>query len=167
MKTFQKLLMATDFSDASAPAWRRAVDLASENHAQLLVAHAYSPPNLAELGAMSPQVYDDWNEKLHSDIAKKLQLLIQDASKFGVTARPLVLVGNPEETIVNAATENGVDLVVMGTHGRKGMSRFLLGSVAARVIAAASCAVLTVRVEHEAPSPDLPQEQAMTFPLRA
>jgi nucleotide-binding universal stress UspA family protein len=166
MKRFQKILMATDLSEASAPAWRRAVEMASDNRAELLVAHAYLPPYIVEMGAMSPQMYDEWDEKLRSDIAKRLQLLVQDASKSGVTARPLVLVGNPEETIVDAASENGVDLVVMGTHGRRGMSRFFLGSVAARVIATAPCAVMTVRVEYEALSPGLPQEKAMTSRVR-
>ena len=161
MKRFQKILMATDFSDASAPAWRRAVEMASDNRAELLVAHAYLPPYIVEMGAMSPQMYDEWDEKLRSDVAKRLQLLVQDAAKSGVTARPLVLVGNPEETIVDAASENRVDLLVMGTHGRKGMSRFFLGSVAARVIAAAPCAVLTIRVEYEASGPRLAQETAM------
>lgn len=167
MNRFQKILMATDFSDASAPAWRRAVEMAAENGAELLVAHAYAPPHFVEMGPMAPRLYDEWDESLRSEVGKKLQLLINDAAKSRVAARPLVLAGNPEEAIVNAASENQADLLIMGTHGRKGMSRFFLGSVASRVIATAPCAVLTVRVDHAASGPRPVEEKALTAALGA
>lgn len=162
MTLFQKILMATDFSDASAPAWRRAVKIAAENGAELLVAHSYAPPHFVEMGPMSPRLYDEWDDSLRSEVGKKLQLLINDAAKSKVAARPLVLTGNPEEAIVNAASEDQTDLIIMGTHGRKGMSRFFLGSVASRVIASAPCAVLTVRVDHAAAGSRPVQEKALT-----
>lgn len=147
MTPFHRILMATDFSDASAPAWRRAVAIARENKAELLVTHAYLPPNPAQAGAVAPGVYEEWEGNLRTDVEKKLQLLVDDAQRSNVVARPVVLTGNPDEAIAKAAEENEVDLVVMGTHGRKGVSRFFLGSVAARVISTAPCAVLTVRVD--------------------
>lgn len=167
MKPFQKILMATDFSDASAPAWRRAVEMAAENGAELLVAHAYAPPHYIEMGAMAPRLYDELDEYLCSEINKKLQLLVNDAAKSRLAARPLVLTGNPEEAIVNAASDNQADLLVMGTHGRKGMPRFFLGSVASRVIATAPCAVLTVRVDHAASGSSPVEEKALTAALGA
>lgn len=167
MKRFQKILMATDFSDASAPAWRRATEMAAEDRAELLVAHAYTPPHFGELGPIAPRLYDECDEYLRSEVEKKLQLLINDAAKSGVAARPLVLAGNPEEAIVDAASEYKADLVIMGTHGRKGMSRFFLGSVASRVIATAPCAVLTVRVDHTAPGLRPVEEKALTATLGA
>ena len=56
-----------------------------------------------------------------------------------------MLFGTPYEAIVEAALENNADLVILGTHGRKGVSRFFLGSVASRVISTAPCPVMTVR----------------------
>ncbi|MDQ2869694.1 MAG: universal stress protein [Acidobacteriota bacterium] len=167
MNRFQKILMATDFSDASAPAWRRAVELAAENRAELLVAHAYAPPQFLEMGPMPPRLYDEWDEHLCTEVGKKLQLLVNDAAKSGVKARPLVLTGDPEEALVTAATDHHVDLLVMGTHGRKGVSRFFLGSVAARVIASAPCAVLTVRLESATLAPRPVDEDALAVPIGA
>ncbi|HYV40715.1 MAG TPA: universal stress protein, partial [Thermoanaerobaculia bacterium] len=75
----------------------------------------------------------------------KLPGLVENAAKEGVKAEPLVLMGEPYEAIAGAARDTGADLVVMGTHGRKGVSRFFLGSVAARVISTAPCPVMTIR----------------------
>ena len=147
MTPFHRILMATDFSDASAPAWRRAVSIARENKAALFVAHTYQPPNMVQAGAVAPGLFDEWNDNMRRDVEKKLVLLVNDAQKSNVVAQPLVLTGNPDEAIATAAEENDVDLIVMGTHGRKGVSRLFLGSVAARVISTAPCAVLTVRVD--------------------
>jgi nucleotide-binding universal stress UspA family protein len=59
-------------------------------------------------------------------------------------AKPLVLAGAADEAITEAAKDNDADLVIMGTHGRKGVSRLFLGSVASRVIATAPCPVMTI-----------------------
>jgi len=163
--TIRKILMATDFSDASAPAWRKAVEMAAESGAELLVAHAYAPPQIVEMGPMQPRLYDEWDDRLRSETAKKLQLLVGDAARMGVVARPLVLVGNPEEAIVDAALENHAELLVVGTHGRKGVSRFFLGSVATRLIASAPCPVLTVRMEASVSGSRPADEKVVTAPL--
>ena len=66
-------------------------------------------------------------------------------TKAGVKARSLLLEGAAADQIVRAARKHHADVIVMGTHGRSGLSRFLLGSVAQRVLPLAPCAVLTVR----------------------
>jgi nucleotide-binding universal stress UspA family protein len=167
MKPFHRILMATDFSEASGPAWRRAVAMARENEADLFVGHAYELPNMIQAGAVAPGVYDEWNENLRADVVNRLQSLVDDAKKSGVVARPLVLIGNPDEAIAKAAEENKADLVIMGTHGRKGVSRLFLGSVAARVISTAPCAVLTVRVAEAPESFSEPLEKEMPQALHA
>lgn len=166
MNPFQKILMATDFSDASAAAWRRAVAIARENKADLLVAHAYEPPNLIQAGAVAPGVYEEWDTNMRLDVEKKLQLLVSDAKKANVIARTLVLLGDPDQAIAKAAEDNDVDLVVMGTHGRKGVSRFFLGSVASRVISTAPCAVLTVRQDVTHVPPQAGAERAVAAVAR-
>jgi nucleotide-binding universal stress UspA family protein len=67
------------------------------------------------------------------------------AGEHGVTARTVLRTGSPYQEIVGVATDEHADLVIMGTHGRGGVSRLLLGSVADRVIRFAPCPVLTVR----------------------
>jgi nucleotide-binding universal stress UspA family protein len=71
--------------------------------------------------------------------------LLKQARAAGVTATSVIVTGAPADRIVRAARSRRADLVVMGTHGRSGLSRLLLGGVASRVIATSPCPVLTVR----------------------
>jgi nucleotide-binding universal stress UspA family protein len=145
MNPFRRIMVATDFTDASTPAFEEAIELAQKNGSELLIGHAYQPPNATQADAVAPGVYEEWDRNLRTQVERKLQGLVADAKKVGVQAKPLVLVGAAYEAIVDAAKENKADLVVMGTHGRKGVSRFFLGSVASRVISTALCPVMTVR----------------------
>jgi len=151
MKSFRRILMATDFTEASGPAWERAVTLARENGAELFLAHVYEPPNAVQAEAVAPGVYEEWNTTLRANVASRLQRIAGEAWKSGVLAHTLVLTGTPEEAITEAAREHTIDLIVIGTHGRTGVARLFLGSVASRLIATAPCAVLTVRSTEAAP----------------
>ena len=147
-KRFRRVLVATDLTSASTPAVKRAIGLATENGAELILAHAYQPPNVVLEGYVPPATYDSWDESIRSDARKKLQPYLDEAKKAGVPVRVLILTGAPEEAIIGAARDCGVDLVVMGTHGRTGVPRFFLGSVASRVISKATCPVMTVHAEN-------------------
>jgi nucleotide-binding universal stress UspA family protein len=153
MKSFRRILMATDFTEASGPAWERAVELARENGAELFLAHVYEPPNAVQAEAVAPGVFEEWKTTLRANAAQKLQRIAGEAWKSGVLAHTLVLTGMPDEAIAEAAREHTIDLIVIGTHGRTGFARLFLGSVAARLIATAPCAVLTVRAAETAPNP--------------
>jgi len=142
---FQRILVATDFSPASAPAVEQAVKMAGRDGAQLLIAHAYQEPGLVELSHAPARVYEEWDQALREAVERKLRPLVENARKEGVEARALLLTGFPDEAIIEAAKQQGADLIVMGTHGRRGASRLFLGSVASRVISTASCPVMTVR----------------------
>jgi nucleotide-binding universal stress UspA family protein len=144
MKPFKRIIVATDLSPASEPALKEAVGLAKENGAELLIAHAYQPPTVVEAQSISAGVYEEWDENIRAEVKARLQELVENAAKDGVKAELLILKGTPYQAIAEAARVNEVDLVVLGTHGRKGVSRFFLGSVAARVISTAPCPVLTV-----------------------
>jgi len=77
-----------------------------------------------------------------------MNALVKEASEAGVRATPqLVRGGVPAEEIIRAAAENKTDVLVLGTHGRSGVAKMMLGSVAGRVVAHATCPVLTVRME--------------------
>ena len=164
MKRFRRILVATDFTRASTAALKEAVELAKADEAELLIAHAYHPPNVIQAESVRPGVYEEWDQNLRTGVEGELWPLVAYARGRLVNARPLALPGIPYKAIVKAARENGVDLVVMGTHCRKIFSRFFKRSVAARVISAAPCPVMVVR----APLPDKPrggpEEAVRRFP---
>jgi nucleotide-binding universal stress UspA family protein len=146
MSQFRRILHASDFSPASRPAFRRALALARANRASLTIAHVYSVviPMMGE-GYATAQVYDRWIADIRADAQRRLGRLVTQARRSGVRAKGLLLEGIPHDRIVRAARSARADLIVMGTHGRTGLGRAFLGSVAARVITLASCPVLTVR----------------------
>ena len=146
MSHFRRILHASDFSSASRPAFRRALALARANRAGLTIAHVYSTviPIMGE-GYATAQVYDRWIADIRADAQRRLGRLVAQARKSGVRAKGLLLEGIPHDRIVRAARSVRADLIVLGTHGRTGLGRVFLGSVAARVVTLAPCPVLTVR----------------------
>jgi nucleotide-binding universal stress UspA family protein len=145
MTVFRRILVATDFSEASAPAVELAVRLAKSWGAQLLVAHVYDEPRLPELSFAHVRLYEEFESKVKADAALQLGEVAGNARADGVGTEELLLKGFADEAIVQAARGKAADLILIGTHGRRGAGRFFLGSVAARVIATAPCPVLTVR----------------------
>ncbi|MFY9549574.1 MAG: universal stress protein [Thermoanaerobaculia bacterium] len=145
MTVFRRILVATDFSEASAPAVTLAVKLAKSWGAQLLAAHVYDEPHLPELSFAHVRLYEEYERKIKADAARQLGEIAGHARAEGVETEELLLRGFADEAIVQAARESHADLIVMGTHGRRGAGRFFLGSVAARVVATAPCPVLTAR----------------------
>jgi nucleotide-binding universal stress UspA family protein len=146
MSRFRRILHASDFSSASRAAFRRAIDLARENRATLTVVHVYSAivPLVGE-AYTTPQVYERMLADVRSHAERQLGRLVANARKRGVRVKGLLLEGIPHDRIVRAARSTRADLVVLGTHGRTGLGRFFLGSVASRVVTLAPCPVLTVR----------------------
>ena len=147
MKPLHNVLVATDFSPASRPAFRRALDLARSSSAALWIVHvARSAPTISPDGYVLPRVYEEAETAIREDARKRLKTLLSRSQKAGVRARALLLRGGAfHDAILRAARSHRADMIVLGTHGRTGMARFFVGSVAARVVAAASCPVLTVR----------------------
>jgi nucleotide-binding universal stress UspA family protein len=146
MSRIRRILHPTDFSRASGAAFTKAVDLAKTNKAELLVVHVLAPamPMVGD-GYVSPQVYEDLAASARAYGKKNLDALVAKAKKAGVRAKSILLDGVPHEQIARTARRQRADLVVMGTHGRTGLAKLFLGSVAGRVIAIAPCPVMTVR----------------------
>jgi nucleotide-binding universal stress UspA family protein len=138
---------ATDFSRASSAAFKRALALAKANRAQLIVAHVMTPASLALPGEgyFSPHLYDELEASARSAAQKRLAALVAQARRAGVRAAALLLEGVPHERIASAVRARKTDLLVIGTHGRTGLAKFFLGSVATRLIARTPGPVLTVR----------------------
>jgi nucleotide-binding universal stress UspA family protein len=144
-RLFTRVLFATDFSTGAAPAFDTALRIAKDCGASLLLCHAYELTSLVETGYISAAAYDEYEDSIRERAEDRLQKLADEAKRAGVDAEKVVVCGFPDQAIVDVAAQRGADLIVIGTHGRRGMARLFLGSVAARVIATSSCPVLTIR----------------------
>jgi nucleotide-binding universal stress UspA family protein len=144
----RRVLHPTDFSKASTAAFARSLTAARESRGELVLVHVLSPI-IAMAGAgeayVTPSVYEEMNKSARAWAQKQLDRLLAKARAAKVRARGMILDGVTHEQIVRAAKRQRADVIVMGTHGRTGVARFFLGSVAARVAATAPCPVLTVR----------------------
>ncbi len=146
MSRFRRILHATDFSSASGAAFKWAMDMAKANHAQLLLLHVMNPTPMVGYGEyVPPQAYEEIAAYARAAGQKRLNALVIQAKRAGVRCKTLLLEGVAHERIVKAARSKRADLIVIGTHGTTGMVKFLLGSVASRVVATAAYPVLTVR----------------------
>jgi nucleotide-binding universal stress UspA family protein len=147
----KRLLAATDFSVHSEEAVRYACDLAERLGAELHLVHILSEiipagPDPLLMPVMPPQFYQDAEERAR----QSLQTLIQPGWGKPAALCFAVRWGSPVDVIVDYAREQSIDLVVIATHGRTGLSHVLLGSVAERIVREAPCPVLTIRDVHRA-----------------
>jgi nucleotide-binding universal stress UspA family protein len=139
MLAIHAILHPTDFSQPAAEAFRLACSLARDHGARLVAVHVVIPPVVTSVeGVMVPAPEVDRNELL-----RQLRLLQDEAP--GVTMEFRLLEGAPAAEILAAAKEAACDLIVIGTHGRTGLGRLLMGSVAEQVVRKALCPVLTVK----------------------
>lgn len=149
MPEFGKILLATDFSDDSVNARRYAEELARKFSSEIVVLHVdqpMAPVMVSELGpAFDVGAMNQIAEEQRLAAQRELDRIVTQLRDAEIKARSLLRVGAPFVEIIHAAQSEGVDLIVMGTHGRSGLAHVLLGSVAERVVQKAGCAVLTVR----------------------
>jgi nucleotide-binding universal stress UspA family protein len=141
---WRKILVANDLSDASRPALDAALELARVLGAELTVLYVSVPvypvnhwyvPHVGDDAATLRAIAE------REEAAARAKLA---ADTRGSSATVLVKVGAPAEVILETAATLAADLIVVGTHGREGVERLLLGSVAEKVSRKASCSVLTV-----------------------
>ncbi len=144
---YAKILVATDLSESSEPAMRTAIELGRRLGAEVTVLHIAEPAYPANHWFV-PHIGDD-AEALSTLIARELETartrLQQQLEALGGEPKMMIRVGRPAHVIVETARELGFELLVLGTHGRKGIEHVILGSVAERVVRTATCPVLTVR----------------------
>ena len=135
------ILLATDLGPASADAADRAIDLAVQLGAELLIVSVINAAAGPDDGP-GPRPRVDQVRDRREPLA---QALVAQARRAGVAARFLIWHGDPGESIAAAADAEQCDLIVVGTHGRTGFQRSLAGSVSDYVIRNAQCPVLVVR----------------------
>jgi nucleotide-binding universal stress UspA family protein len=146
MRTVRRIVHPSDFSPASRPAFRKAVELARTYRAQLFVVHVLPMLPLIPDAYVPPSVWDDLERGQRSTAQRELGRLVARAKAAGVRASGALLdLGVTHEQIVRFARARRADLIVMGTHGRSGLTKALLGSVASRVLTTSRCPVVTVR----------------------
>lgn len=145
MSRIRRILLATDFSPASLPALAAAEDLAAALKAELLFVHALTP--IIAVGGIYPPYVDLAGMESAGRAAARTQLdrLQAAARKRGLRATTLLTKGYAADQILRLAKAKKADLIVIGTHGLTGLSRLVMGSVAARVVTGATCPVMTVR----------------------
>lgn len=139
MPVFDRILVATDFSEASGPALDLAVALA-HGASRLIVVTVAELPSTVDLSAPV-----DLLTPLADAADQQLTALLARVRARRPQVEGIVRVGVAWEQILAAAAELGADLVVLGTHGRRGLAHVVLGSVAERVVQLSPVPVLTVR----------------------
>jgi nucleotide-binding universal stress UspA family protein len=134
----EKILYPTDFSSYSNQAYFHAIALAEAHRASLTILFVYNPDGTATPGSQGNEAEDRryWREQLE-------QIRPTDPR---IAVRHVFVEGDPAAEIVRYCRDATMDLVVMGTHGRTGLERLLLGSVAEKVLRDAPCSVLVVKL---------------------
>jgi nucleotide-binding universal stress UspA family protein len=142
---FSRIVVPTDFSDCAEEAWRLAQRLAAASDAELVLVHVLvEAPLFNERSFTMDRVHNVF-EAARKWGQESLDAWMNQAQAKGLKARVALRTGVPYREIVDLVTDERADLVVIGTHGRGGIDRALLGSVADRVVRLAPCPVLTVR----------------------
>lgn len=145
--TVARILVPTDFSETADAALQYAKLLAGQLGASLHLLHVFSDPYA--VAAYAPEVYaplpPTMREQAIEDARECLETRLNSGEEERSGGTCAIVTGLTAPQIVKYAGENDIDLIVMGTHGRRGVAHLLLGSVAEHVVRTAACPVLTVR----------------------
>jgi len=145
----QTMLVATDLSDASAPATAYADSLARALHARLYLIYVVPEDDVRAITAISGYLQSEITpaalvETFYTEADKRLTTLVEEAHATDLVQERLTVTGQPAATIISWAAAKQAQLIIIGTHGRHGVTRFFMGSVAERVLREAPCSVLVV-----------------------
>jgi nucleotide-binding universal stress UspA family protein len=147
-RSFKKVLCPIDFSTDSFTAIDFAADFARQSNGQLTLLHVVDNPLTDFYGPRGANYYAE----VEHAIEKSRQLLTDAARTYaaGVPYEVVVKHGNPYTEIIDLATAQHADVIVMSTHGRTGPRRLVIGSVTEKVVRAAPCPVFTFRPQEQA-----------------
>jgi len=142
---FARILFPTDFSAGSERAWAVARGLTARLGAELILLHVLVETPLYSESLFTMEQTRDVFDEARDWVVKRLGEWTATATAEGLSARWVLKTGVPHAEIVGAAAQEHSNLIVIGTHGRGGLDRALLGSVTDRVVRLAPCPVVTVR----------------------
>lgn len=142
----QRILLATDFSKSSSHALGYAVLMAQKFSSEILLLHVVQPPPpiVSDFAYTGAELLDG-SASIIRQAQDRMGALIEDIAHAGIRVTMHCREGLPYDEVMTMASEQAVDLIVLGTHGLTGLSHVLLGSVAEKVVRNARCPVLTVR----------------------
>lgn len=142
---YDEILVPTDGSDAATRALDHALDIAGQYDARIHALYVVDANAYSTLEAGTDVVISALEEEGNEAV----DAVTDRATAAGVETVTEVSTGTVHRTIIDYADEHGVDLIVMGTHGRQGLDRYLLGSVTEKVVRASDVPVMTIRVTDE------------------
>jgi nucleotide-binding universal stress UspA family protein len=142
-KMCKKILIATDGSEYTKKAVDYGIDLAKNTEARLYAIYVIDTAAFASIPMDA--AWESMYELLKQEGDEATKYVADKASEDGLDIERLTIEGHPAEEIIKYAEKNSVDLIVMGTLGKSGLDRFLLGSVAEKVVRTSKIAVLVVR----------------------
>jgi nucleotide-binding universal stress UspA family protein len=145
---YSDILVPTDGSDAAEAAVNHAVRLASNHDARLHGLYVVDSGSYATMEIGSAMITD----ALRTEGERSVGVVADAAAAAGVDAVTDIVEGPIADGVLDYAADHGIDLIVMGTHGRSGLDRYLLGSVTERVVRSSTVPVLTVRSDADADS---------------
>jgi nucleotide-binding universal stress UspA family protein len=150
--TFRRILVATDFAESAERAMTCGVQLARRHGAEIILLHVYMDlPAYPEITAGQVEtIYEEQRRWIEDALERRARA----ARAEGLLARAVLKTGPAAATIAETAAAEGVDLIVVGTHGRSGLDRLIVGSVAERVVRLAYCPVLVVKTSEKAARAD-------------
>lgn len=144
MKTFETIIFPTDFSENSEHAFECAFTLAKQFNARLVIMHVINEP-VDLRGFYVPHVsFEKLEEEITVAAEKMMEKFCRTKIKDFTNYASHIVSGIPYDEIIKKAEEEKASLIVMGTHGRRGIDHFLFGSTAERVVRNAKCPVMTV-----------------------
>lgn len=140
---YRRILVPTDGSEETGEAVEHAIDIAKQYGAEV---HALYVVDRHGLPTTDVDMIEEFVEQAETEGAAAVKSVADAAEAAGVEAVTAVVGGHPSDEIIDYATDNDVDLIVMGTHGRSGLRHFMLGSVAEKVVRHANDPVMLVRM---------------------
>jgi nucleotide-binding universal stress UspA family protein len=152
-QSIDTILVPLELADNAQSIVEWALDWASMKRARIVLLHAVPPVHAYTNTAFAdPMTYGEYYTELREAARKRLLPLANLAEAEGVSAAVQIRIGSPAEQILAAASELGAGLIVLGTHGRRGLAHVVLGSTAEKVVRLAECPVFVVK-ERRAPKP--------------
>ena len=146
MIKLKRVLVPTDFSDSAKHAFTYGVSFAREYKAELVLLHVVENLTVGYASDLFPVPMAEVFQEISGYAKTELAKLAEEAKQKGVAVTELVAQGKPSAEIIRYAADNGVDMIVLGTHGKGMLDQALFGSTTERVVRRAPCPVLTVRM---------------------
>ena len=145
MLEIKSILCPVDFSEFSVSAYSHALSLAEHYRAKLVAQHIVEPWQHPYVSiVVSAELYDKYVQELREIAKKQLQEFVKNHTHDALQPELVVSVGMAPDAVLSFAQEQNTDIIVMGTHGRRGFDRLMLGSATDRVVRTAPCPVMAV-----------------------